>query len=90
MVMEFAKEGSLREYLTKNHKNLKWKDKLSILSDIITGLHTIHDGGLIHRDFHSGNILMFDGNATISDLGLSIPSQQNQNVNNGGVLPYVS
>ncbi|CAG8832742.1 1578_t:CDS:2, partial [Cetraspora pellucida] len=30
MVLEYAKDGNLREYLRQNFKNLEWKEKISI------------------------------------------------------------
>ncbi|GBB88955.1 hypothetical protein RclHR1_15580002 [Rhizophagus clarus] len=52
MVMEYASEGSLRNYLNKNYRKLDWKDKFSFLCSIIEGLRTIHENDLIHRDLH--------------------------------------
>ncbi|GBC20839.1 kinase-like domain-containing protein [Rhizophagus irregularis DAOM 181602=DAOM 197198] len=62
---------------------------------IAIGLSSIHKEGLIHHDFHCGNILSdFDSNAFITDLGLSQPanvkSSQNNNKKIYGVLPYVA
>ncbi|CAG8576537.1 6049_t:CDS:1 [Racocetra fulgida] len=60
---------------------------------------TIHNAGLIHRNFHSGNILRcFNGSqhkTLISDLGQYKPPDKpilydNVNINVYGVLPYVA
>ncbi|UZO23630.1 uncharacterized protein OCT59_015962 [Rhizophagus irregularis] len=65
MVMEYAKDGSLRQYLNNMiFYSIKWGDKLNILHRIANGLNSIHKEGLIHRDFHSGNMLK-DGDFTI-------------------------
>src|SRR5690349_4211798 len=69
MVMKFMEEGNLKEYLKNNYQNLKLydekeaerysrKSKLDLLQQIITGLKDIHRKGLIHQDFHSGNIII--------------------------------
>ncbi|POG71826.1 kinase-like domain-containing protein [Rhizophagus irregularis DAOM 181602=DAOM 197198] len=89
------KVGSLRQYLNNNFISLNWKKKLYSLTAIILGLKDIHDKGLIHHDFHCGNILNdFDGSAYITDLGLCQPanvkSSQNSNKKIYGVLPYVA
>ncbi|RGB31029.1 kinase-like domain-containing protein, partial [Rhizophagus diaphanus] len=65
------------------------------LTDIALGLKDIHDKGLIHHDFHCGNILSdFEQDAYITDLGLCQPanvkSLQNSNKKIYGVLPYVA
>src|SRR5437763_11028297 len=73
LVMRYADNGSLRDCINKMFKNLKWKDKIRILYNIILGLNNIHQEQLIHHDLHSGNILHFQWlpqNAMITDLGL--------------------
>ncbi|GBC39390.1 kinase-like domain-containing protein [Rhizophagus irregularis DAOM 181602=DAOM 197198] len=54
----------------------------------------IHDKGLIHHDFHCGNILNDSLSVYITDLGLCQPvnvkSYQNSNKKIYGVLPYVA
>ncbi|UZN98907.1 uncharacterized protein OCT59_000192 [Rhizophagus irregularis] len=57
MVIEYAKEGSLRQYLNNIFNLINWEEKLEILQKIAGGLDSIHEKGLIHRDFHSGNML---------------------------------
>ncbi len=54
-------------------------------------LQTIHNANFIHRDFHSGNILLSDQKCQIGDLGLSQP-ENNTSPNNEiyGVIPYVA
>src|SRR4051794_9108178 len=57
MVMKYAEQGSLHDYL-KNHKDkLSWDDKLKLACQITEALDYIHDREVIHRDLHSGNIL---------------------------------
>ncbi|POG69101.1 kinase-like domain-containing protein [Rhizophagus irregularis DAOM 181602=DAOM 197198] len=94
MVMEL-KNGSLRQHLNNNFISLNWEQKLSNLTAITIGLKDIHDKGLIHHDFHCGNILSdFKRDAYITDLGLCQPanvkSSQNSNKKIYGVLPYVA
>ncbi|GBC19027.2 kinase-like domain-containing protein [Rhizophagus irregularis DAOM 181602=DAOM 197198] len=56
MVMQYAKEGSLRQYLNNIFNSIKWVNKLNILRMIANGLNSIHKKGLIHRDFHCDNL----------------------------------
>ena len=62
------------------------------LSNIANGLLDIHNAGKVHKDFHSGNILIYDKRFPfISDLGMCQPA--NQPVKKEGVygvLPYMA
>jgi serine/threonine protein kinase len=94
MVMEL-KEGSLRQHLDNNFISLNWVHKLRNLQSIASGLKKIHQKGLIHRDFHCGNILSdFNDMSFITDLGLCRPANTELLQSNDnkvyGVLPYVA
>ena len=66
MVMEYIKNGCLRQHLNNNFNSLNWKEKLS----------NIHNKGLIHHDFHGGNILCDEEYSYITDLGLCKPANE--------------
>jgi len=57
MVMDYAEEGDLRQYLKQNLDEFGLSLKLWKLGDIAKGLNSVHEQGLIHRDFHLGNML---------------------------------
>ncbi|RHZ87525.1 hypothetical protein Glove_33g26 [Diversispora epigaea] len=80
MVLEYAKDGNLREYLKINFNNINWEQKLFNLQGLSERLMNIHKLDIVHQDFHPGNILSsdFKGNLQISDFGLF------------GVLPYIA
>ncbi|RHZ73040.1 hypothetical protein Glove_233g39 [Diversispora epigaea] len=96
MVLEYAEDGNLREYLKVNFKNINWEQKLYNLSDLSSNLRNIHKLDIIHQDFHPGNILSYDfkSNLQISDFGLSKMIKVNPNnpekKNIFGVLPYIA
>ena len=98
MVMQYANCGSLRQHLNNNFISLDWESKLWNLYHIANGLRKIHNNQLVHRDFHSGNILCHDKGlylySLISDLGLCKPANvkppQGGNKKIYGVLPYVA
>ncbi|CAB4437278.1 unnamed protein product [Rhizophagus irregularis] len=71
LVLEYANEGNLRDYLKKKFTYLRWNDKMQMALDITGGLKFIHSKEIIHRDLHSKNILVNDGKLLIADFGLS-------------------
>src|SRR6266511_3557513 len=90
--MRYANNGSLRDYITKQFKELKWKDKIKILHNIIFGLNIIHKEQLMHHDLHGGNILHLEWlpqKVMITDLGLSVPADQKPS-SIVGVVPYIA
>ncbi|RHZ74120.1 hypothetical protein Glove_227g160 [Diversispora epigaea] len=96
MVLDYANDGNLREYLKINFNNINWKQKLNNLYDLSENLMNIHELDIIHQDFHPGNILSsnFENYMYISDFGLSKLIGANPNnpekKNIFGVLPYIA
>ncbi|GBB88754.1 hypothetical protein RclHR1_15340002 [Rhizophagus clarus] len=101
MVLQYARGGDFVHYINNYVINWFWYERLFALESIIKGLRKIHDNDMVHRDFHTGNILSsFDeyyiqtknpiSNICISDMGLC------GNVNNVdkssivGVMPFVA
>src|SRR4051794_17473984 len=88
--MSYAKKGSLRNFLPSLVK-FKWQYKLQLLKNIILGLKTIHESGLIHRDLHDGNILISDNyESYIIDLGLCKPVETSLQDEIYGIIPYIA
>jgi serine/threonine protein kinase len=93
MVMEYIEGGNIREYLKSNHKSIGFP--CYRLYSIATGLNSIHQQGLVHRDLHAGNILNsnneFAPHSYITDLGLSQPANSPSEAGKiYGVIPYVA
>src|SRR6266511_3652859 len=89
--MKYYRLGSLKDYIAKNFYNIKWNEKLKILRNIVAGLKHLHNQKIIHRDFHSGNILYeneFD--IVISDLGISKSSMDNDDNEIYGIISYMA
>ncbi|EXX56503.1 Cla4p [Rhizophagus irregularis DAOM 197198w] len=80
----------LRKYLQQSHTQLTWKERIQIAVDIIDALLRIHDENAIHRDLHSGNILLIIGEGcNISDLGFCGPADRPSKSIYGN-LPYIA
>ncbi|RIB09163.1 kinase-like domain-containing protein [Gigaspora rosea] len=92
MVMEYAEQGSLRKLLDNRYNELNWASKVLNLYHIADGLNTIHKAKLVHKDFHSGNIVNhFMHSPYITDFGLCKPvSQDSTSKALFGVLPYIA
>ncbi|GBC03027.1 hypothetical protein RclHR1_04940007 [Rhizophagus clarus] len=70
MVLQYANQGNLREYLKKNFDSLKWSDKIKMALDITRGLKCLHSRKIVHRNLHANNILVNNNKLMITDLGL--------------------
>ncbi|GBC03641.1 hypothetical protein RclHR1_05230003 [Rhizophagus clarus] len=92
MVFYYYEDGNLRNYLNDSVFYVDYMSKIYSLRIISRGLLDIHNAGLVHKDFHSGNILYNDIYPCISDLGMCRPVNQQSIKEEGiyGVLPYVA
>ncbi|RHZ65779.1 hypothetical protein Glove_311g2 [Diversispora epigaea] len=79
MVLDYAAEGNLREYLKINFNNINWKQKLNNLWFLSFKLMNIHELDIVHQDFHPGNILSSRANPN---------NPEKKNI--FGVLPYIA
>ncbi|CAI2163272.1 6449_t:CDS:2 [Funneliformis geosporum] len=79
--MQYANDGDLQNYLEKNFKILTWNDKKKLAFQIAEGLNYLHNENILHRDLHSKNIVIHNGNAKITDFGLS----KNMNLQNSTI-----
>ncbi|GES87496.1 kinase-like domain-containing protein [Rhizophagus clarus] len=89
MVLEYAMNKDLRNYLDINYNTLSWSDKFLRFCHIAAGLVDIHRNELIHRDLHIGNVLV-SNYTKITDMRLCKPASDNAKNNIYGVLSYVA
>ncbi|RIB30623.1 hypothetical protein C2G38_2152075 [Gigaspora rosea] len=92
MILEYANEGTLREYLKINSTKLRWADKLCIAKELAHGLLFLHNSDIIHRDLHSKNILIHQSQPKITDFGLSKQINENSSTSSSiihGMPAYI-
>lgn len=74
IMMDYASNGSLREFIDNKRKNndppLSDDSLLNMTLQILEGAKAVNSK-ILHRDFHPGNILLNDGMLKVTDFGLS-------------------
>jgi serine/threonine protein kinase len=50
LVMEYANNGTLRNYLSENFKNLTWNNKINLAFQLASAISFLHDKDIVHRD----------------------------------------
>lgn len=73
--------------LMTQKKRLAPADVKRIASELLSGLRDLHENQLIHRDIKPENILMVNGIAKLSDIGLV--SDFNHSISIGGTLGFI-
>ena len=48
--MEYADNGTLRNYLKENFENLNWGDKFDLALQLVYAVSCLHDEGIVHCD----------------------------------------
>lgn len=92
LITTFRSAGNLRQYIEGNDGKPSWDSLLALLADAAEGLHKIHSSGCVHKNLHTGNILInLDPlSSYISDIGISLPADVNSKDNLYGVLPFLA
>ncbi|GBC04282.1 hypothetical protein RclHR1_00560009 [Rhizophagus clarus] len=90
LVLKYCKYQSMRNFLNRSENHINCGLKIEHLLHISRGLLCIHNAEKVHRDLHSGNILIDGDISYIGDFGLcqSINYEEQERVY--GVLPYVA
>jgi serine/threonine protein kinase len=105
MVLQYARFGNLNNWINYDSKNCNYDVKFRIIRNIFKGLKEIHQNQMVHRDFHTGNILISDGSYSdsihsnwsripieiqISDMGLCGEVDNTDKTKIYGIMPYLA
>ncbi|SCQ16793.1 serine/threonine protein kinase, putative [Plasmodium ovale] len=92
LIMEYAINGDLKNYMLKNNGYLKEKEAHYLFLQIVKGVYYCHSKHIVHRDLKLENILL-DENMTckIADFGLSDFVNVDQNIKTeAGTKAYIA
>ena len=89
LVLEFAENGSLRNFVKNKVKNrnknlvpIEEGEIINIFKQLLNGLKHLYDKGVMHRDITPDNILLDEkNNVKISDFGISAIHKDNKTQN---------
>ena len=95
MVLEFARNGSLRSLLVQQSgQPLPPERAITLIEQIGQGLQYAHQQGIVHRDLKPDNILFNDiGEALLADFGIATELPRSTIRNEGaisGTPPYMA
>ncbi|GES83225.1 kinase-like domain-containing protein [Rhizophagus clarus] len=100
IVLHYAAGGRFDHWMStnENYKHFNWKKRIQTLFYIASGLRELHDKQVVHRDFHTGNILFsnpfmkphINNKIFISDMGLCGEVGNIDKTKIYGVTPYIA
>ena len=78
IAMEYVEGCALDQYI-KQRPELHLEDAVSVMHQVLGGLHYAHLQGVVHRDIKPSNLLLTrDGHVKIMDFGIAKIGSQNQ------------
>lgn len=94
LVMEYVDGGNLAGLMTRRGF-LNPHEAIPLVDQILAGLETAHEQGIIHRDLKGENILLHrDGTAKLADFGIAREARTDATAASGlaaaGTLPWMS
>ena len=96
-MLDYAEGRDFNYWIKKHYKNFDWSIKINAISGIIQGINEIHQKQIVHRDIHTGNILLsimtlnlYNNSIYISDMGLCGEVGNIDETKIYGIIPYMA
>ncbi|RGB36197.1 kinase-like domain-containing protein [Rhizophagus diaphanus] len=88
LVMEYAGDNTLQNYLKEGYKNLTRENKYNLAYQLVCTISWLHDKEIVHGDLNSSYILVYKDIIKLTDFGLSkrIKEASNQK---SDMIPYI-
>ncbi|UZO14381.1 uncharacterized protein OCT59_005840 [Rhizophagus irregularis] len=80
LVMEYADNGTLRNYSKEHFDSLNWDNKLNIALQLARAVSSLHEKEIVHHNLHSNNELVHQGIIKLTDFGLSKKIEESTNL----------
>jgi serine/threonine protein kinase/CheY-like chemotaxis protein len=91
LVLEYADEADLMKVL--KHKKMSELEATQMGLDIVRGIKTLRDNGLVHLDITPGNVLISGGQYKLGDFGIVVSRKSAEmplNAENWSTTGYIS
>ncbi|CAG8442721.1 5382_t:CDS:2 [Dentiscutata heterogama] len=94
IVKEYADNGTLSDYLSKNATKIEWDLKIYFAIQLVDAVKWLHGSNVIHGDLHSNNILIHQETLKLADFGLSqrinVSTKSKTTSRIFGLAPYIA
>ncbi|KAF0520689.1 kinase-like domain-containing protein [Gigaspora margarita] len=77
-ILNYSDHGILKSYLQNNFDKLNWSRKLDLAQQLADAIKFMHENEIIHGNFHSNNILIYENNIKFIDFWPNMAHFQNE------------
>ncbi|RIB28500.1 kinase-like domain-containing protein [Gigaspora rosea] len=93
LILEYADNGTLRNYLHKNLTKIEWGFKIQFAIQLVEAVKWLHTHNIVHGHLHPNNILIHGEILKLADFGLSQrvieTSMSPTSSEIFGIIPYI-
>ncbi|RIB28809.1 kinase-like domain-containing protein [Gigaspora rosea] len=71
LVLEYADDGTLCQYLEQKATTINWKKRICLAKQLVSAVKFLHENNIIHMNLHSENVLVHKGDIKLNEFGTS-------------------